>query len=109
MGSKVFVGGLAWATDDATLADVFGRYGELVEAKVIMDRDTGRSRGFGFVTYSDDKSAQEAVQGMNGQQLDGRTLRVDIATERAPRRERSGGGGYGRGGDRDRRDRGEDW
>jgi cold-inducible RNA-binding protein len=105
--SKVFVGGLAWATDDATLADVFGRYGELVEAKVIMDRDTGRSRGFGFVTYTDEKAAQEAVQGMNGQQLDGRTLRVDIAQEQAPRRERSGGGG-GYGGGRDRGDRGGD-
>jgi cold-inducible RNA-binding protein len=98
MSKKLFVGGLAWATDDASLADVFGRFGELVEAKVITDRDTGRSRGFGFVTYADDDSAQKALEAMNGQQLDGRTLRVDMASEQGPRR--TGGGGGGGGGDR---------
>ena len=112
MAKKLFVGGLAWATDDAGLAAAFRQFGEVVEAKVITDRDTGRSRGFGFVTFEDEAAASQAQEGMNGKELDGRTLRVDLATEQAPRRERSGGGGYnrggggGRGGDRDR-DRGE--
>jgi cold-inducible RNA-binding protein len=102
MSKKLFVGGLAWATDDAALADAFGQYGSLVEAKVVKDRDTGRSRGFGFVTYEDEGSAASALEAMNGQTLDGRTLRVDLAQEQGQgggggRRERSGGGGgYGR-------------
>jgi cold-inducible RNA-binding protein len=99
MSKKLFVGGLAWETDDASLADAFSRYGNLTDAKVITDRDTGRSRGFGFVTFEDEESAQSALEGMNGQNLDGRTLRVDLATEQAPRRDRGGnGGGYGGGG-----------
>ena len=107
MSKKLFVGGLAWETDDASLADAFGRYGELLDAKVVTDRETGRSRGFGFVTYSDEGSAAEALQAMNGRQLDGRTLRVDLATEQAPRRDsRSGGPGGGAGGGRGGRDRG---
>ena len=110
MSKKLFVGGLAWATDDAGLADAFRQFGEISEAKVITDRDTGRSRGFGFVTFEDEGAAQQALEGMNGRELDGRTLRVDLATEQAPRRDRnSGGGGYGdrRGGGRDRGDRAE--
>lgn len=109
MSKKLFVGGLAWATDDAGLAEAFRQFGEIAEAKVITDRDTGRSRGFGFVTFEDEGAAQQALEGMNGRELDGRTLRVDLATEQAPRRERSGGGGYGdrRGGGRDRGDRAE--
>jgi cold-inducible RNA-binding protein len=94
MGNKLFVGGLAWATDSEGLRSAFAGYGEVVEAKVVTDRDTGRSRGFGFVTYADDQSAKKALE-MNGQTLDGRTLRVDLANDK-------GGGGGGGGRDRDR-------
>jgi RNA recognition motif-containing protein len=98
MSNKLFVGGLAWETDDTSLANAFSSYGEVVEAKVITDRETGRSRGFGFVTFQDEAAASSAMQGMNGRELDGRALRVDLATEQAPRRnEYSGGGGGGRG------------
>ncbi len=82
MSSKIFVGGLAWATTSETLAEVFSQFGEVVESKVIVDRETGRSRGFGFVTFEDSESAEEAIRAMNGQELDGRTIRVDRARER---------------------------
>jgi RNA recognition motif-containing protein len=103
--NKLFVGGLAWETNDESLSHAFSQYGELVEAKVITDRDTGRSRGFGFVTFQDEGSAATARQAMNGQDLDGRTLRVDVATEQSRGGDR---GGAGRSGGRDgggRRDR----
>ena len=83
MSSKIFVGGLAWATTSETLAEVFSQFGEVVESKVIVDRETGRSRGFGFVTFEDPESAEEAIREMNGQELDGRTIRVDRARERS--------------------------
>ena len=92
MSKKLFVGGLSWGTDDHRLAEAFSQFGEVSEAKVITDRDTGRSRGFGFVTFSDDGDAEKAVNEMNGSQLDGRTLNVNEARERQPR---SGGGGGG--------------
>jgi cold-inducible RNA-binding protein len=95
MSSKLFVGGLAWATTESTLTDHFSAFGDVVEAKVITDRDTGRSRGFGFVTYGDPESASKAVEGLNGSELDGRPIRVDIATER---KGGGGGGGGNRGG-----------
>ena len=82
MSNKLFVGGLAWATDDAGLRSAFEEFGEVTDAKVILDRDTGRSRGFGFVTFSDAASANTAVDGMNGASLDGRSLRVDLAQDR---------------------------
>ncbi len=88
MSSKLFVGSLSWGTNDHGLRAAFERFGEITEAKVISDRDTGRSRGFGFVTFTDPSAAQRAVQEMNGAELDGRTLNVDIAQER-----RGGGGG----------------
>lgn len=91
MSNKLFVGSLSWNTDDHALEAAFARFGEITDAKVITDRDSGRSRGFGFVTFADSSAAQKAVQEMNGAQLDGRTLNVDIAQER-------GGGGGGRGG-----------
>ena len=107
MSNKLFVGGLAWATDDNSLRNAFEEYGEVTEAKVILDRETGRSRGFGFVTFADSSSATSAVEGMNNQELDGRTIRVDVAQERSrgPRGgggggHRGGGGGYGGGGGR---------
>lgn len=91
-GNKVFVGGLAWATDDARLGDAFSQYGEIVEAKVIVDRETGRSRGFGFVSFASDEAADAALA-MNGQELDGRTIRVDRANSRGDSRGGAGGGG----------------
>ena len=79
---KLFVGGLAWATDDVSLRAAFQPFGNLQDAVGIKDRDTGRSRGFGFVTYSDDASGQAALQAMNGATLDGRSIRCDAAVER---------------------------
>ena len=78
---KVFVGSLAWATTDESLSDFFAQCGEVVEAKVITDRDTGRSRGFGFVTFTDEGAASEAVE-MSGRELDGRAIRVDYAQDK---------------------------
>jgi RNA recognition motif-containing protein len=102
MGKKLFVGGLAWETDDASLSQAFAPFGEIAEARVITDRDTGRSRGFGFVTYTDDASAEKALAAMNGKMLDGRTLRVDMANEQGGGQRGGGRGGDrgGRGGDR---------
>lgn len=94
MSKKLFVGGLAWATTDEGLHQAFANYGEVVEAKVITDRETGRSRGFGFVTFADAKAASDAIANMDGSELDGRRINVDEARERAPR---GGGGGYGGG------------
>lgn len=82
MSSKVFVGGLAWTTTDQTLQAAFAPFGDIVESKVIADRDTGRSRGFGFVTFQDAAAAKESVAAMNGKELDGRALRVDIANDK---------------------------
>ncbi len=91
---KLFVGSLAWATSDDGLRAAFESFGEVTEAKVITDRETGRSRGFGFVTFEDGESGQKAMEEMDGVDLDGRTIRVSEAHERRPR----GGGGGGRGG-----------
>jgi RNA recognition motif-containing protein len=95
MTTKVFVGGLSWGTNDDQLFRAFEKFGSVVEARVITDRDTGRSRGFGFVTFEDSSAAQSAIEGMDGKTLDGRAIRVNEAAERAPR---TGGGGGGRGG-----------
>ncbi len=97
MSIKVFVGGLAWATDDAGLRAAFEKYGEITEAVVINDRDTGRSRGFGFVTYANAEGAKQAIAAMDGAELDGRNVRVNEASERPPRRGGGGGGGGGGG------------
>ncbi|XP_009618692.1 glycine-rich RNA-binding protein-like [Nicotiana tabacum] len=94
---RCFVGGLAWATTDRTLGDAFAHYGEVVDSKIINDRETGRSRGFGFVTFSDEKAMRDAIEGMNGQNLDGRNITVNEAQSRG-----SGGGGGGFGGGRRR-------
>jgi len=113
MSKKLFCGGLAWATSDDTLRSAFEEFGEVTEAKVIMDRDTGRSRGFGFVTFVEAADADAAIQAMDGQELDGRRIAVREAEERGRRggsggrrdggRGGGGGGGYRRGG-RDRWD-----
>jgi RNA recognition motif-containing protein len=97
MSKKLFVGGLSWGTDDEGLRAAFERFGAVDEAKVITDRETGRSRGFGFVTFSSDSDAMSAVSEMDGKELDGRTIKVNEAQERPPR---SGGGGGGGGGGR---------
>ncbi len=97
MGKKCFVGGLSWDTTDASLSQAFQAYGTVVEATVITDRETGRSRGFGFVTMDSDDAARKAIDALNGTQIDGRTVKVDIAEDK-PRRDGGGGGGGGRGG-----------
>lgn len=91
MSKKVFVGGLSWNTQDDGLRQVFEQYGSVSEARVIKDRDTGRSRGFGFVTFDEGDSADKAIQEMDGRELDGRTIKVNEAQERP-----QGGGGGGR-------------
>lgn len=91
MSKKLFVGGLSFDTNDGGLKDAFAQFGEVTEAKVITDRDSGRSRGFGFVTLADEEAGEKAIDAMNGTELDGRTVTVNVAKERAPR----GGGGGG--------------
>lgn len=98
MSKKLFVGGLSWGTSEDTLYSSFEQFGQLEEAKIITDRETGRSRGFGFVTFVNDDDAQKAIESMNGAELDGRNLNVNEARERAPRRNGGGGGGGGNGG-----------
>ena len=73
MSKKLFVGGLPWATTDAGLEEAFARFGEIVQAKVVLDRETGRSRGFGFVTFESEADASVAQQEMNGQSIEGKT------------------------------------
>lgn len=90
MSKKLFVGSLSWNTDDQGLRAAFEPHGELVEVTVISDRDTGRSRGFGFVTFADDEAADKAIAALNGTELDGRTIKVDVA--QAKNRDRDGGG-----------------
>ncbi|KAF2806072.1 RNA-binding domain-containing protein, partial [Mytilinidion resinicola] len=94
--SKLFIGGLAWHTDDATLRTKFEEFGTVEEAIVVKDRDTGRSRGFGFVRFSQEGEADQAIENMNNVEFDGRTIRVDKASERSGGG--GGGGGYSRGG-----------
>lgn len=85
MSKKLFVGGLSWNTDDHGLHAAFSRFGNVSEAKVVSDRDTGRSRGFGFVTFPVDADADTAIQAMHGASLDGRTLNVNEARDRNDR------------------------
>jgi RNA recognition motif-containing protein len=96
MGNKAFVGGLAWATTGESLRQAFEGCGAIVECKVVSDRDTGKSRGFGFVTFADDAGCRKAIETMNGAMVDGRAIRVNEA-ENKPR-SGGGGGGYGGGG-----------
>jgi cold-inducible RNA-binding protein len=96
MSKKLFVGGLNWKTTDDGLRGAFERFGEIVEAKVITDRETGRSRGFGFVTFAQDDAADGAINDMNGSQLEGRTIQVNEAQQKGFRS--GGGGGGGRSG-----------
>lgn len=82
MGNKLFVGGLSWDTDDAGLRAAFERFGTVVEAKVITDRDTGRSRGFGFVELADEALARKAIEDLDGSDLNGRRIAVNQARPR---------------------------
>jgi len=93
--SKLFIGGLAWHTGEDALRQTFEEFGTVEEAVVVKDRDTGRSRGFGFVRYGQEAEADAAISAMNNVEFDGRTIRVDKASERG-----SGGGGGGFGGGR---------
>ena len=101
--NKLFVGSLPWSINNDSLKELFASYGEITEAVVIMDRNTGRSRGFGFVTFAKEEDAQKALE-MSGKDVEGRALVVNMSK---PREDRGGGGGGGfrRGGNNFRRDR----
>jgi cold-inducible RNA-binding protein len=92
MGNRLYVGNLSFNTSEENLLQTFGQFGGVEEAKIIMDRNTGRSKGFGFVTMESETSAQEALSKLNGTDLDGRTLRVSEAEERKERSPNRGGG-----------------
>lgn len=118
MNTRLFVGNLAFQTTEEDLRSAFAAHGSVVDAKVITDRETGRSRGFAFLTMGTDEEARKAIEAMNGAMVDGRALRVNEAEERRPGgggggggfgdRPRGGGGGFGddRGGGRGGDDRG---
>jgi RNA recognition motif-containing protein len=94
MGKKLYVGNLTYAITDSTLAELFQAHGTVQSAQVIMDRDTGRSKGFGFVEMGSDSEAQAAIAALNGKDVEGRNLTVN---EARPREDRGGGGGGGGG------------
>jgi RNA recognition motif-containing protein len=100
MGNKLYVGNLPYSVRDGDLEQAFGQFGSVTSAKVMMERDTGRSKGFGFVEMGSDAEAQAAINGMNGQPLGGRSVVVNEARpmEARPPRSGGGGGGYGGGG-----------
>ena len=95
MGNKLYVGNLAYSVRDESLHQAFSQFGTVTSAKVMMDRDTGRSKGFGFVEMGSDAEAQSGINGMNGQNLEGRAI---VVNEARPREERPGGFGGGGGG-----------
>jgi cold-inducible RNA-binding protein len=99
---KLFIGSLSWNISDTQLSDAFSRFGTISEAKVVTNRETGRSRGFGFITFEEDSAADEAVTAMNGTELDGREINVNVAEDK-PRENNRGGGRGGFGGSRERR------
>jgi RNA recognition motif-containing protein len=96
MGNKLYVGNLPYSVRDSDLEQSFGQFGSVTSAKVMMERDTGRSKGFGFVEMGSDAEAQAAIEGMNGSPLGGRSLVVNEARPMEPRPPRSGGFGGGR-------------
>lgn len=93
MNNKLYVGNLSYSVRDEQLQDAFSPFGQVNSAKVLMDRDSGRSKGFGFVEMGSDAEAQAAIDGLNGRDLDGRALTVNVARPMEPR-----SGGYGGGG-----------
>ncbi len=96
MGNKLYVGNLPYSVRDGDLEQAFSAYGQVASAKVMMERDTGRSKGFGFVEMASDAEAQAAISGLNGQSMGGRNLVVNEARPMEPRPPRSGGFGGGR-------------
>jgi RNA recognition motif-containing protein len=94
MSNKLYVGNLSFNTTENDLQDAFGAHGTVMETNLLMDRETGRPRGFGFITMSSAEEASKAIEAMNGKDMDGRALTVNIAK---PREERTGGGGGGGG------------
>jgi len=95
MAKKLFVGGLSWDTTDDGLRQAFASHGGITEAKIITDRETGRSRGFGFVTFVQDEDAKTAISKMDGTNLDGKTIKVNEAQEKTRRGGGRSGGGFG--------------
>ena len=95
MPTKIYVGNLPWRATDAQLTELFGAHGEVIDARIVTDRETGRSRGFGFVTMSSADAAQNAIRALNGHSLEGRSLVVNEAREQQGS---GGGGGFRRGG-----------
>ena len=93
MGKRLYVGNLSYGTTDETLRQLFEGHGQVTSAQIIMDRDTGRSKGFGFVEMATDQEAQAAITALNGQQIDGRALTVN---EARPKTETGGGRGFDR-------------
>jgi cold-inducible RNA-binding protein len=93
MGNKLYVGNLPYSIKDDDLHQRFGEFGDVSSAKVMMDRDSGRSKGFGFVEMQSDQAAQAAIRGLHGQRMDGRDI---VVNEARPREERPGGFGGGR-------------
>src|SRR5277367_2109433 len=98
MGSKLYVGNLSYSVDSSTLEQLFSAHGTVQSAEIINDRDTGRSKGFGFVEMGSEAEAQAAIAALNGQENDGRALTVNEAKPREPRSGGFGGGGGSRGG-----------
>ncbi|MBI4159785.1 RNA-binding protein [Candidatus Wolfebacteria bacterium] len=98
MAKKLYVGGLSYDTNETSLRDAFAQVGAVASAVIIMDKMTGRSKGFGFVEMSSDDEAEKAIEMWNGKELDGRTLTVNEARPMEPRRQGGGGGGFDRGG-----------
>lgn len=96
MGKKLYVGNLSYSLDDQSLADAFSEFGNVESARIVTDRESGRSKGFGFVEFSSDEEAATAIQKMNGVELGGRALNVSEAKPMAPR-EGGGRGGFGGG------------
>jgi RNA recognition motif-containing protein len=98
MATNIYVGNLPWSTTNDDLAEMFSQFGTVGRAQIVTDRETGRSRGFGFVEMPNDAEAQAAIQALHEQPMNGRPLTVNIAQPRQERGPRSGGGGYGGGG-----------
>ena len=94
---NIFVGSLPYSLEEADLKELFEAYGEVSTVKIIIDRESGRSKGFGFVEMSDDEAAQKAISGLNGSEISGRSIAVSQAEDKKPGDRRSGGGGFGGG------------
>ena len=108
MGRRLYVGNLSYSTTEADLRDAFVATGhDVAEVKLVLDRDTGRPRGFAFVEMTTDAEAAQAIETLNGREIQGRPINVSEARERAPRSGGGGGGGFGGGGGRGGRDHGE--